>query len=264
MRRLNPSENPPKGTCTTVCGCGSPLILELGDIAYHRRKREFHATCCECGELMVMLNLPIDWCDKLVHTFLDIDLLIALEAFLCPQEKRKSTGGYAPVEDGDMNDLAQILRMLIERKWETDPDGDRPVDWELIDRTKYEPMPYRRQIPYRHHDEGLDPIGKEELASEVLEACITNAQSAMQRLNTEARILQSHRLDRQKQRATFQQGQAIRCVKGVDNLLTPGKIYAAYGYSTYHEGKEIVGVEENDQDGKYTSFPVEYFEATNE
>lgn len=68
------------------------------------------------------------------------------------KEKRKSDSGYAPVEKNDISDLNDIINLLLESKFELDCDGDLPVNWEVLDRTKYEPHTAIIPVPYSHKD----------------------------------------------------------------------------------------------------------------
>lgn len=72
-------------------------------------------------------------------------LVIKLERFL--RERRRSSGGYAEVRPKDMDGLYKIFRELIELKFEKDPDGDLPVEFKLVDRTRFEPMHFE-VVPY--------------------------------------------------------------------------------------------------------------------
>jgi hypothetical protein len=59
-----------------------------------------------------------------------------IEAFLA--EKSKSEGGFAPVGQKDMEQLSSLLEALLAAKYEKDPDGDLPVSFQLVDRTRFE------------------------------------------------------------------------------------------------------------------------------
>lgn len=72
-----------------------------------------------------------------------------LDRFL--EERRTSDGGWAPVTRYDFTQLNAILRALIEAKWNADPDGDRPIDFLIVDRTRYRPIQYF-PVPYDHDD----------------------------------------------------------------------------------------------------------------
>jgi hypothetical protein len=74
-------------------------------------------------------------------------LIKLIQCFL--SDRRHSTGGYAEVKPEDMGILSRIMLRLIERKFEVDPDGDLPVEFQLIDRTRYEPMHFE-PVPYMH------------------------------------------------------------------------------------------------------------------
>lgn len=75
-------------------------------------------------------------------------VLEKIEAFL--NERRVSDGGFAPVTDKDMEQLHEVMYALVEAKWGSDPDGDRPLNYILIDRTKYWPMHYQ-PVLYAHN-----------------------------------------------------------------------------------------------------------------
>jgi len=74
-----------------------------------------------------------------------LDLTTRMNEFL--KVRVLSHGGYAPVSEADLKALAQLIRDLIGLKWGADPDGDVPVEVDLVDRTRFErlhfwPMPY--------------------------------------------------------------------------------------------------------------------------
>ena len=59
-------------------------------------------------------------------------------------------GGWAKVDETDIKTLNSIFRKLIDAKYQSDADGDKPVDVEFFDRTKYErqfflPLPHARR-----------------------------------------------------------------------------------------------------------------------
>jgi hypothetical protein len=61
-----------------------------------------------------------------------------LKQFLdAPQ--RKSDGGFAEVPKGDKEELDAIVEALVKYRYEPDPDGDRPIKWDLCDWTRQEP-----------------------------------------------------------------------------------------------------------------------------
>lgn len=72
-----------------------------------------------------------------------------LDEFLA--ERRESEGGWAPVTQDDFLQLKAILRTIIEFKWGADPDGDRPINFLIVDRTKYRPIQYF-PVPYDHYE----------------------------------------------------------------------------------------------------------------
>lgn len=94
--------------------------------------------------------------------------------------KRKSSGGWAPVMDYDLEELSGIIRQLVNEKWESDPDGDRPIDWRITDRTKFEPQHFFF-LPYLH-DSDIEEIDK------YIDLAQANVQMAMDRLDVAFKI----------------------------------------------------------------------------
>lgn len=76
-------------------------------------------------------------------------LLALVEAYAEDVSFSAPGGGWATVAENDIQKLGEIVRDLIACKYQTDADGDRPIDWQLIDRTKYEPSHFF-PIPYTH------------------------------------------------------------------------------------------------------------------
>lgn len=68
-----------------------------------------------------------------------------IEKFLAG--KKKSAGGWAPVDEGEIEELENIVYALIEAKYEKDPDGDLPVSAHLTDRTRFK-LPVILPIPH--------------------------------------------------------------------------------------------------------------------
>lgn len=98
-----------------------------------------------------------------------------IELFL--SERRESDGGWAPVTKKDFDCLVAILGTLIAEKWAPDPDGDRPINYKLIDRTRFEPEHYF-SLPYLHNIE-KDPVAMEEY----IDLAATNVKIALERLD---------------------------------------------------------------------------------
>jgi hypothetical protein len=65
-----------------------------------------------------------------------------VKAFL-DDPQRKSTGGWAEVPEWDRDELSALIRDLVKFRYEPDPDGDRPMEWQLCDRTRQEPFRFR-------------------------------------------------------------------------------------------------------------------------
>lgn len=62
---------------------------------------------------------------------------------------KRTDGGYAPVDPVEVEQLHEIVRGLINLKYEADPDGDRPIEVILTDRTRFE-RPLVLHVQYAH------------------------------------------------------------------------------------------------------------------
>jgi acyl-CoA-binding protein len=82
-------------------------------------------------------------------------LLDRITAFLATPSPSQD-GGYALVDEADMGQLADILRELIAAKYEADVDGDRPVSFQLVDRTRYQWQPFMMLRHLGRRDAGHD------------------------------------------------------------------------------------------------------------
>jgi hypothetical protein len=72
----------------------------------------------------------------------------AINEFL--KERRESKGGgWAAIEPEDIDQLHEILARLVLLRCAEDADGDLPIEWNLIDRRRYEPMHFDA-VPYSH------------------------------------------------------------------------------------------------------------------
>lgn len=108
------------------------------------------------------------------------DVRVNIEQFL--KERRHSTGGWAPVTDEDMDQLHTVIHTLIAAKWGADPDGDRPINYILIDRTKYRPMHFV-PLPYGRK------AGKRE---EEFDSAMRNLSMAMEAVRTTGVMIERH------------------------------------------------------------------------
>lgn len=111
-------------------------------------------------------------------------LNILIDEFLAV--RRESDGGYAPVTEMDLEQLDTIIYKLIGMKWAIDPDGDLPIDFKIIDRTRFEPLHYE-PVPYQHkmRDE-LEQRGR-------FDTLMMNASIAIRELDTTLRIMRHHK-----------------------------------------------------------------------
>lgn len=73
------------------------------------------------------------------------------------EDHRESDGGYAKITTEDIHLLYEIVRELIELKCDEDPDGDLPIEFEIVNRRTHESMHYG-QVPYRDGTDDQDPI----------------------------------------------------------------------------------------------------------
>lgn len=68
-------------------------------------------------------------------------------------EHRESVGGWVFVAPKDLEQLDEIINWLLAAKYDLDHDGDLPVEFKLIDRTRFERM-YYKPVPY---NDGVPP-----------------------------------------------------------------------------------------------------------
>jgi hypothetical protein len=72
-------------------------------------------------------------------------------------------GGWPKVEDSDIEALSEIFREILKLKYEQDCDRSLPVEFRVIDRTKFERLQYFL-IPYEHEaktdDERLEILSR--------------------------------------------------------------------------------------------------------
>jgi hypothetical protein len=72
-----------------------------------------------------------------------------IETFL--YEKRFSDGSWAEVKPEDISVLHKIIQSLLELKFQRDADGDLPIEWALVDRTReYNPFLFYCSMRYPH------------------------------------------------------------------------------------------------------------------
>ena len=103
-------------------------------------------------------------------------LLKDVESFIERQSLCDENSGWPKVDAKDWVVLSLIIGRLIALKWQDDCDGDRPVEFKLRDRTKYE-SGWELALPYLHKAK------TEAEEQEILSRAMTNAHSAMERLN---------------------------------------------------------------------------------
>lgn len=77
-----------------------------------------------------------------------VKLHAKIDKFL--SERRHSKGGWAEVRLEDVKALSDIISTLISEKFDKDPDGDLPIEYIIVDRTRFERMSFE-PVPY-HRD----------------------------------------------------------------------------------------------------------------
>jgi hypothetical protein len=107
------------------------------------------------------------------------DLHDKLDDFL--EQRRLSSGGWAEITSQDVVDLKHLISDVIEAKCEADPDGDRPINVIVVDRTRFEPMHF---FPVEYDDDKT----KEE-KQEILNRHLANLSIAMSRVDNAMRVL---------------------------------------------------------------------------
>ena len=110
-----------------------------------------------------------------------------IDTFLS-QRRESDDGGWAPVTPDDMKQLDGILWALIEAKWGKDPDGDRPVEYTLVDRTRYE-----RNCFFSPHYWDWDKSQPEQKRNNILRDHMANTRIAISGLDRTIRCMEAYR-----------------------------------------------------------------------
>ncbi len=113
-----------------------------------------------------------------------------LEAFL-KKKSESQNGCFAKVGENDLQDLCKIISRILELKYEKDADGDIPVDFRLVDRTRFERLHYI-PVPYEHQAKN----DKEHM--DILSTLNLNLLIASQGIDRHIRILDMIRRDKEK------------------------------------------------------------------
>lgn len=108
-----------------------------------------------------------------------------IEDFLATRSK--SDGGFAPVGEKDIELLGGILHGLIKAKYQKDPDGDLPVSFQLVDRTRYQGS-YFSPVPHLPH--GHDECVDMEALLRVLRISNGNLATAQDQVNRAMRAIE--------------------------------------------------------------------------
>jgi len=103
-------------------------------------------------------------------------LIARIEEFL-RVEKVSETGGYAPVDSKEIQEIDEIFNVILELKFMADCDGDLPVEVDVLNRSVFETNTGDLPIPYMHKAKTVESI------DEIISIACCNASSAMTRLN---------------------------------------------------------------------------------
>ena len=83
-------------------------------------------------------------------------LLLRMRNFLKGQSVSLD-GGWAIVTEADMKEFNELVQGMVELRFGEDADRDRPVNFRLVDRTRFEPMHYW-PLRYEHEAETMDDL----------------------------------------------------------------------------------------------------------
>jgi hypothetical protein len=118
-----------------------------------------------------------------------IETLISdLQGFLSEKKPAIRTG-FPRVEEKEMEVLKDLLRTIIELKYETDGDGDLPIEFVLNDRTRFRPF-HVSPIPYSHK---VDPEDLDTRLA-ILRSLVGQGLSLVEQAKIELDILRSDRV----------------------------------------------------------------------
>lgn len=77
------------------------------------------------------------------------ELNAAIDAFLKDPRKSSRGGGWAEIQPGDVDQLDAIIEKLIRLKSEEDADGDLTIEWQILDRQRFQKSQFD-PVPYKH------------------------------------------------------------------------------------------------------------------
>lgn len=121
-------------------------------------------------------------------------LLARIEAFSNAEKAATPGGGYAPVNQTEIEELASILRDMIALKYQADADGDVPVEFQIVDRTRFERTHFFA-IPYTHDAKRAADY------EEAITDAMTNVSIATQKLRVLLDCRRRHALKEAKENA---------------------------------------------------------------
>ena len=114
----------------------------------------------------------------------------AIDLYL--KKRSYSGGGWAPVEEEELIQLVEIIDLLICSKYSPDPDGDRPINFMVIDRTSCEPLNFQA-LPHAPRNEGDNQTARDIFTEAVrFEIAQMNMKIAMSSLEAAARPINKY------------------------------------------------------------------------
>ena len=101
-----------------------------------------------------------------------------IDEFLAVRKESSQGGGWAPVGPNEVEELYEIFKTIVDLKYETDADGDTPIDIDVLDRTRFEPHHSYLALPYMHKAKTVEDV------DEIISSASCNANTAMSRLDS--------------------------------------------------------------------------------
>ena len=145
-------------------------------------------------------------------------------------------GRYAKVTEADLGLLHEIVYALLSRKYESDGEGDLPVELQLIDRSQYE-RAIELRIPYIHRAESQ----AERL--EIISRLATNAKVAADRLQTAVTwdmamaIIERAKRDTRETSAPYTEDELLGILEGLNGEIA--KYSRKGGRDIHHEHEDL-------------------------
>ena len=119
-----------------------------------------------------------------------------IDDFLKPR-RRSDGGGWAKITTDDVTQLEDIVQALIKAKCHPDDDGDRPIEFMIINRRTHHSMPYCA-LPYdawiRGHHDDEDDLPQQPTDDEIMDLAMLNLELATNDVNRMYRLRRSERM----------------------------------------------------------------------